>query len=268
MPHLCTIRKLSDPLQSFKTAVKENPLNLPLNHITSRTDKLQLALQRGRLWKPRTIIKVSIDGASENLKSKIMTKARQWEQFAAISLQTVSGDADIRIKVTDSNSSWSYVGTDCLGVPKNENTMEFGWLNDQSEDEEINRVVVHEFGHALGCIHEHQNPSVNIPWDTQAVYNYYARAGWDKQTVDNNIFETYEKSATNFSDFDKESIMLYAIPNELTVGDYEVGWNTQMSGMDKQFIGTIYPKSQKPTVDISRGTPMDALYTVFCSRRV
>jgi tyrosinase len=36
--------------------------------------------------------------------------------------------------------------------------------------------------------------------------------------------------------------MLYPIPNELTIGDYEVGFNTTMSDTDKSFIATVYPQ--------------------------
>jgi hypothetical protein len=40
--------------------------------------------------------------------------------------------------------------------------------------------------------------------------------------------------------------MLYAIPNELTIGDYEVGWNTTLSAEDKTFIGKEYPRQASP----------------------
>jgi len=39
-----------------------------------------------------------------------------------------------------------------------EPTMNYGWLKDDTDDVEYRRVVIHEFGHALGAIHEHQNP--------------------------------------------------------------------------------------------------------------
>ena len=36
--------------------------------------------------------------------------------------------------------------------------------------------------------------------------------------------------------------MLYPVPNEFTIGDYEVGWNRVLSEDDKEFIGRMYPK--------------------------
>ena len=47
--------------------------------------------------------------------------------------------------------------------------------------------------------------------------------------------------------------MLYAIPNELTIGDYEVGWNRQLSEVDKEFISTMYPLEEKPVTELTVG---------------
>jgi serralysin len=41
-------------------------------------------------------------------------------------------------------------------------TMNYGWMTPDSSDDEVHRVVAHEFGHALGLIHEHQNPDTPI----------------------------------------------------------------------------------------------------------
>ena len=64
--------------------------------------------------------------------------------------------------------------------------MNYGWLEPDTELREYQRVVRHEFGHALGMIHEHQNPAAQgqIPWDKPKVYAYYAQQGWNKDDVD------------------------------------------------------------------------------------
>jgi hypothetical protein len=47
--------------------------------------------------------------------------------------------------------------------------------------------------------------------------------------------------------------MLYAIPNSLTVGDFEVGWNRVLSAMDKEFMGTMYPFEAKTITELTVG---------------
>jgi hypothetical protein len=121
--------------------------------------------------------------------------------------------------------------------------MNFGWLTPATSDQEYNRVVLHEFGHALGLVHEHQNPIGGIQWNRPAVYDYYLRTdGWNKDQVDHNIFDTYSTDQALYTTFDPNSIMLYAIPRELTTNGFEVGWNTGLSEMDKAFIKQVYPK--------------------------
>jgi tyrosinase len=72
------------------------------------------------------------------------------------------------------------------------------------------------------------------------------------------LFQRYSQDITQFTEFDRESIMLYPIPNDLTIGDYEVGWNTALSACDKEFIGTIYPMGEPPVVELPVGAPPTA----------
>ena len=71
-----------------------------------------------------------------------------------------------------------------MDIPQNEPTMNYGWLAPDNDDEEGPRVVTHEFGHALGCIHEHQNPP-GLIWNKRVVYEYYMKPpnNWTKEEV-------------------------------------------------------------------------------------
>ena len=76
--------------------------------------------------------------------------------------------------------------------------------------------ISHEFGHAIGCIHEHQNPSGGIDWNKSAVYKYYEGTpnNWSIEEVDSNIFQKYKIKQTQFTQLDVASIMMYPIPKE------------------------------------------------------
>ena len=129
------------------------------------------------------------------------------------------------MNIDASGLSWSYIGTDNLAIHADKHTMNFGWLKDSTSETEFARVITHEFGHALGCIHEHQSPAARIPWNTQAVCDYYKKTnGWSEDDVKQNIFDPYSSSTTQFSSFDPSSIMLYAIPASLTTDGYSTGW--------------------------------------------
>lgn len=254
----CVDRILEGPrlTRAERRAVEVNPANAmlldQLPAIAGIDLPQSLALVTKKLWKPGMTIRVRFLDGDPVVQQRLQPFAHVWSQYA--NLKFVFGndpDAEIRISFKQ-RGSWSYIGTDCLGIPKNQATMNFGWLTRTTDDAEYSRVVTHEFGHAIGCIHEHQNPAANIPWDKPVVYRYYAGPpnNWTKEQTDVNLFQTYARDQTQFSAFDPQSIMLYPIPNEFTIGDFEVGWNTVLSDTDKQFISTIYPFTSKPTNEL------------------
>lgn len=195
------------------------------------------------LWKPGDTITIKFLDGSDFVKNKVKENALIWTKYANINFKFIeSGNANIRISFSKPGS-WSFMGKSVLQF-KNQTTptMNFGWFNDKTSDKEFRRTTLHEFGHALGLIHEHQHPQGGIPWNKEAVYEYYKKTNnWDKNTVDGNIFRKLDKKQTQYSSFDKESIMIYPIPKELTNGKFEVGLNTDLSATDIEFIKKIYP---------------------------
>lgn len=120
--------------------------------------------------------------------------------------------ADIRIDFDEFNGAWSLLGTECLTVKdKKEPTMNFGWFDVPT--------TLHEFCHALGMIHEHQNPKgKTILWDKERVREWAkSTQGWDQATTDSNIIERYKLNEINGSTFDSKSIMLYFFPGSLVL---------------------------------------------------
>ena len=238
----CIDRYLPEELveKAYRSAIQENPDNEP--DLAGLSDR-ELALCSGKKWKNGRTLKVRFMDGAPDVQAKVEACSHVWSKYANIKFDFGEReDAEIRISFME-EGSWSYLGTDALPIPRDEPTMNFGWLHSGSPDEEYERVVAHEFGHALGCIHEHQNPTANIPWNEDEVYKYYTGPpnNWPEQQVLNKLLNKYSQTETQFAEFDPESIMLYPIPKEHTTGGYEVGWNHALSEQDKKFIWETYP---------------------------
>ncbi len=211
--------------------------------------RLRGVIITGKKWKPGRTLRVKFMSIDNRIIERVKPYFLEWTKYANLGFEFVSsGDAEIRVSFEQGQGSWSYVGTDALAIRQDRPAMNFGWLSLNTPEDEYARVVLHEVGHALGMPHEHQHPRAGIPWDKEAVYRYYSGPpnNWDRATIDRNIFARYSESITQFSEFDRQSIMLYAIPNELTVGDWSVGWNKALSATDKRFIAEQYPGADAP----------------------
>jgi serralysin len=197
-------------------------------------------------WQPGTRIRVRFLDGAPDLRQRVQRVAEEWTGpgMANVRLQFVEGgDADIRIAFVQGDGSWSYLGTMSQQIPVSEPTMNYGWLTPDSDDDELNRVVAHEFGHALGLIHEHQNPDKPISWNREAVIADLSGPpnNWDLPTIENNIFKRYDPADVATTPTDPESIMMYPIPATWTTDGFSVELNSGLSATDKRFIAEAYP---------------------------
>jgi hypothetical protein len=200
------------------------------------------------MWENGITLKCRFLDGSTKQRKRVEEKAHMWEDHASIAFKFVrSGDAQVRISFSADTGSWSALGTDALierYFPRYQPTMNYGWLEDDSSDDEYERVVVHEFGHALGCIHEHQNPKAQLKWNRAEVFRVFSGPPnfWDRATIEHNVLERYDKESTNASRFDGDSIMLYEFPGSLFTDGKGTRSNRRLSTQDKSFIGKMYPK--------------------------
>lgn len=207
--------------------------------------KPRAALLNEFKWQPGTQVKVRFMEGDPQLQERVRQVAQEWTgpQMANLSLQFVEdGDADIRIAFQQGDGSWSYLGTVCQQIPAGEPTMNYGWLTPDSSDDQLRRVVLHEFGHALGLIHEHQNPNRPIAWNRAAVIADLSGPpnNWPLGTIENNIFKKYDPAALSSTPTDPLSIMMYPIPASWTTDGFSTGLNRELSEIDKEFIRDAY----------------------------
>jgi serralysin len=194
---------------------------------------------KGKFWPAGQVLRVRFMNGSSALQTKVLNYAKTWSSYANVSFVKVSsGTSEIRVKFGTIGHN-SYVGTDNLNISQSTQTMNLQF-NDESPESSIRRASLHEFGHALGLMHEHQNPYVNISWDKPKVYAYYATQGWSQDQVDKNVLNKLAFEPTQHTTFDVASIMAYSIPSSLTTNGYSIPWNTELSNIDKEFIGKMY----------------------------
>ena len=219
-----------------------------LSQVNAGVAQERMAIVKHSQWPNGSILRCRFLDGSVTQRKKVEAQAHVWTQFANIKFHFVAqGDAELRISFKADPGSWSAVGTDALNsayFPKVQPTMNFGWLKDDTEDAEYTRVVLHEFGHALGAIHEHQSPGVTFKWNKPKVYGYFEGPPnyWHKDDIDQNIFARYRKTQTNYTAFDPDSIMLYDFPAEFFIGGQATRQNNQLSNQDKVFMAKLYPK--------------------------
>ena len=208
----------------------------------------ELAFDRRLLWPIGHTLRISFLDGTPKMHEAVEQIAKEWERYANITFQF--GDfTDSHVRVSFESAVpgyWSYLGRDALEFSQKEPTMSLTrrW-NDAfllRNPTEVRRTVLHEFGHALGLIHEHSSPAAGIPWDTEKVYEWYARMNWSREEVDQQVLRRYDESWHQSSQYDPKSIMHYPVPRSLTTGGFEIGWNTTLSETDKIAIASVYPR--------------------------
>lgn len=203
------------------------------------------ALLNENRWNSGDVIRVAFMEGDDSLKQRVRDVAERWTapNMANLQFQFVDeGDAEIRIAFQQGNGSWSYLGTHCRQIPADQPTMNYGWLTPDSDDDELQRVVLHEFGHSLGLIHEHQNPEGGIKWNEPAVIADLSGPpnNWDEATIRHNVLGHYEPGDVSATPVDADSIMMYPIPKSWTLDGFSADLNADLSDHDREFIHQQY----------------------------
>jgi len=201
----------------------------------------------GKQWVNGSTLRIRFLGGTASQQALVKQFAPTWTEFA--NLAFVFGDdprAEIRVSFDENDGAWSYIGTDNTGIPLHAATLNLGWQDEA--------VILHEFGHAIGFAHEHQNPAGGIQWNEENVIRDLSGPPnfWDQPTIRHNVLEKYSVDQIIGTQFDAQSIMLYAFPGSWTKnmpqGTRE---NTALSEQDKLFVQSakMYPRGSAPSTD-------------------
>ena len=96
--------------------------------------------------------------------------------------------------------------------------------------------------HALGLIHEHQNPRGAIQWDRDAVIRDLSGPpnNWTAEQIEFTLFKPFAEAEVRATPVDKGSIMMYPIPARWTTNGFSAGLNSDLSNDDRRLIHDVY----------------------------
>lgn len=229
----------------IKKSIEQNDQHGLVNMLGSdnREKLIELALIKSKMWLNKKELSVHIlpHPFNNQLNQLIDQYSKEWTPYCGITFNFVTKlPADIIIELNGLSAHSSYIGTDSVNYAKQGlPTMKLG-IGVAMDVQSIRRPIIHEFGHALGCIHEHQSPASSIQWDEPAVIRQLAFGGWNENMVRHNVFRRYTSGTITNSVFDPDSIMIYPIPSTFTINGFHIDWNTQLSNNDKEYMKKAY----------------------------
>ncbi|MCI0360156.1 MAG: M12 family metallopeptidase [Planctomycetaceae bacterium] len=196
-------------------------------------------------WEGRDRLAVFFLEGSAAIRKIVLDQANRWAEHAKIEFRLADrmGGSDIRVTFRPGQGHKSFVGRSAGNRP-GDWTMNLD-MNDSSVGSAYNLgVILHEFGHALGMVHEHQSPGaggVRFKSAAELLPYFSVRGLRTIEAIEFNIVRRYQASELKrFSVFDPDSIMLYSFPAELTTNNQGTKQNTVLSAKDKEFVGLMY----------------------------
>ena len=211
------------------------------------------------------VLRVCFFGGSPGLRRFVGSVAKRWvEGRSGLRLDFGKGkgrscrDGDrshIRISFRR-GASWSLVGMDSINpklVGLTEPSMNLANLTKIKSTKKIRRIILHEFGHALGLEHEHQNPkgACGKAINFQAAMQVFGGApyNWGLDQIQDNMGELTAPGRLVATDFDRKSVMMYALPKKIFQRSARrscaVTERYKLSVTDKRLIGRLYPRSRR-----------------------
>ena len=254
-PRICFERIIPDaidPEQHVRRALRSEMMAAAGGQRTLKAGDVgrlvRMSLVTSKKWSPGATVRCRFLDGTPKMQKKVKTHCKGWEKFADVKIKFVTKDpAEVRISFYADDGSWSAVGRDCLNAsyyPVHQPTMNFGWVRDDSDATEDRAVILHEFGHALGCVHEHQAPTFDRKWNVEAVMKYFKGPPnyWDAEAIRENVLMKYSPRGLQSTQYDPKSIMLYAFDGELfSDGKGPTNENTDLSPTDRSMIKRMYP---------------------------
>jgi hypothetical protein len=269
--HGCVLKELPGHLRvaAAEHAIRENPANAPRLDTAAMAvleavalvgpEKEFLAGITSKMW-PASGVDLSVSfsqGFDPVEQDHVMEDFNSWGDRWQVNVKfrKTADVGKVRVAEDPSQGYWSYLGTDILLVPTNQQTMNlagFGNRGLQPESEHL-RVPPHECGHTLGFPHDQLHPDL-VKWldPTRTIAWFRAKYGWNEQMVRNNVLNPESLGDLTPGSFaDPNGIMCYQLPDEILTdaaraAGVHIPGGTQITEKDAAYARKLYPKAGGP----------------------
>lgn len=193
-------------------------------------------------WAKRRLEVQFLDG-SPRLRRRVIEMSSRWSKFCGVSFAETTGKGDIRVSFDPHGGHWSHIGSYAQRINWRKSTMNLQ-INDDTAEDELSRVVLHEFGHALGLLHEHRRGDSGLVWNENEVYKYYTGYPnfWKRDQVKEQVLDPVYVRNPISTPYDPKSIMHYPVPQQFLKRGKAIGWNRDISAYDQVAILRAYPR--------------------------
>jgi hypothetical protein len=194
-------------------------------------------------WPKGRRIRVGFTDGLAELQTRVFEVGQEWlsRTGADLTFERVNDVSKAHVRISFGfKGSWSVLGR--YAELEQGATMNFGWLDTNSTDEEVREVVLHEFGHMMGFIHEHQNPSGGMKWKRDVVIAELSQPpnSWSVEQIEWNVLNQDDPRDLIGTPFDAKSIMLYTFPAEWNENGIATEANKDLSPADIKLARDIY----------------------------